>query len=414
MVLSLSIRTSKTHQIEREREREREREKMWLGFIKRVKPYVAMVSMQFGYAGMYIITMVSLKHGMNHYVLAVYRHAIATLVIAPFALLYERKIRPKMTVGVFLRIALLGFIEPVLDQNLYYVGMTYTSATFASATANVLPAITFIMALIFRLESVNMKKVRSIAKVVGTAITVSGALFMTLYKGPIIDFINFGSGHGGGRGGEGGNHRGAAVDKHWIPGTLMLLGRTFGWSAFFILQSLTLKKYPAELSLTALICLMGTLEGAAVSLVMERDLSAWKIGFDTNLVAAAYSGVVCSGVAYYVQGVVMKERGPVFVATFNPLCVVITAALGVFVLSESIHLGSVIGTVFIIVGLYTVVWGKSKDRMIQDDEPSNSGELPITSPVKPAVDAMRGRVGESEMSPSSKKAPENKVSNVEI
>lgn len=35
----------------------------------------------------------------------------------------------------------------------------------------------------------------------------------------------------------------------------------------------------------------------------------------------------------------MRERGPVFVATFNPLCVVITAALGVVVLSESIHLG---------------------------------------------------------------------------
>lgn len=49
--------------------------------------------------------------------------------------------------------------------------------------------------------------------------------------------------------------------------------------------------------------------------------------------------MVCSGVAYYVQGVVMRERGPVFVATFNPLCVVITAALGVVVLSESIHLG---------------------------------------------------------------------------
>ena len=54
-------------------------------------------------------------------------------------------------------------------------------------------------------------------------------------------------------------------------------------------QSFTLKEYPAELSLTALICLMGTLEGTAVSLVTVRDLSAWKIGFDSNLFAAAYS-----------------------------------------------------------------------------------------------------------------------------
>lgn len=65
-------------------------EKMWGGLMNSVKPYLAMISMQFGYAGMYIITMVSLKHGMNHYVLAVYRHAIATAVIAPFALFHER------------------------------------------------------------------------------------------------------------------------------------------------------------------------------------------------------------------------------------------------------------------------------------------------------------------------------------
>jgi len=50
-----------------------------------------------------------------------------------------------------------------------------------------------------------------------------------------------------------------------------------------------LKKYPAELSLTALICMTGMVEGAAVSLVMERDMSAWKIGFDSRLLAAAYS-----------------------------------------------------------------------------------------------------------------------------
>jgi hypothetical protein len=53
-----------------------------------------MVSLQFGYAGMYIITMVSLKHGMSHYILAVYRHVVATIVIAPFALVLERSLSP--------------------------------------------------------------------------------------------------------------------------------------------------------------------------------------------------------------------------------------------------------------------------------------------------------------------------------
>ena len=54
------------------------------------KPYIAMISLQFGYAGMNVLTKVSLNTGMSHYVLVVYRHAFATAVIAPFALVLER------------------------------------------------------------------------------------------------------------------------------------------------------------------------------------------------------------------------------------------------------------------------------------------------------------------------------------
>jgi len=49
-----------------------------------------MISLQFGYAGMTIITKISLNQGMSHYVLVVYRHAFATLAIAPFAFIFER------------------------------------------------------------------------------------------------------------------------------------------------------------------------------------------------------------------------------------------------------------------------------------------------------------------------------------
>lgn len=59
-------------------------------FIEGSKPYIAMISLQFGYAGMNIITKVSLNRGMSHYVLVVYRHAFATAAIAPFALVLER------------------------------------------------------------------------------------------------------------------------------------------------------------------------------------------------------------------------------------------------------------------------------------------------------------------------------------
>lgn len=56
----------------------------------RVKPYLLMVGLQFGAGGMYITSMATLNHGMSRYVLIVYRNAIAALVLAPFALIFDR------------------------------------------------------------------------------------------------------------------------------------------------------------------------------------------------------------------------------------------------------------------------------------------------------------------------------------
>ena len=56
---------------------------------------------------------------------------------------------------------------------------------------------------------------------------------------------------------------------------------------------------------------MGIVEGAIATLIFERDMHVWTIDWDSRLLACVYSGVVCSGIAYYVQGVVTRERGPV-------------------------------------------------------------------------------------------------------
>lgn len=50
-------------------------------------------------------------------------------------------------------------------------------------------------------------------------------------------------------------------------------------------------------------------------------------------------GIFCSGLAYYIQGVIMKDRGPVFVTAFNPLSMVIVAVLSTIILREQLNLG---------------------------------------------------------------------------
>ncbi|XP_040376964.1 WAT1-related protein At1g44800-like [Oryza brachyantha] len=351
-----------------------------------VKPYLAMILLQVGFAGMYVVAVASLKRGMSHFVLVVYRNLFATAVMAPFALWFERRVRPRMTLVIFLKIMGLALLEPVLDQNLYYMGANLTSAGFASALINVLPAVTFVMALVLRMERVRLRSVHSQAKIAGTLFTVAGAVLMVLYHGPVVQFPwTKGQHHDGASGGAGG-----AAGGGFLQGTIFIVVACVCWSGFFVLQSNTLQSYPAELSLTTLICLMGSVMSGAVALVAERhNTRAWLIGFDTRLFTCVYAGIVCSGVAYYVQGIVSRQRGPVFVTAFNPLCMIITAIMGSIILKEEIRLGSVIGAVIIVVGLYALIWGKSADNVnppasdagaaAGSNKGGAGGELPLTT-----------------------------------
>ncbi|PRQ43340.1 putative EamA domain-containing protein [Rosa chinensis] len=330
--------------------------------LKAAKPFFAVVFLQFGLAGMDILCKAALNQGVSNYVLVVYRHAVATLVVAPFAVVLDKKVRPKMTLSIFIKIMVLGLLEPVLDQNMYYLGMKYTTATFAAAMCNILPALTFVMAWILRLEKVKLKCIRSQSKVLGTAATVAGAMIMTLVKGPLLKLFWT-------RATTSNQQQTNGVDIHSsIKGAIMITVGCFCWACFMILQSVTLRSYPAELSLSAWICLMGTLEGTAVALVMERGNAAvWAIHWDGKLLAAVYSGIFCSGLAYYIQGVVMKHRGPVFVTAFSPLSMVIVAVMSSFILREQLFLGRLLGAAVIIIGLYLVVWGKSKENSPEEE-----------------------------------------------
>ncbi|GMJ14440.1 Usually multiple acids move in and out Transporters 14 [Hibiscus trionum] len=342
-------------------------------------PYVAMVLMRFGSAGMPIVAKYALNKGMSQHVLVVYRFAIATLVLAPFAIVFDRKVRPKMTLSVFVQIVLLSLLEPAIDQNLYYTGMKYTTATVATALCNVLPAFVFLLAWICRLEKVDVRKVQCRTKILGTIGTVGGAMIMTMFNGPILPLpwtkIN--------------NHQtktDSSNNEDPLKGAVMILVGCVCWACFVILQAITLKSYPAELSLATLICFMGTIEGAIVALVMERgNAAAWAIHWDSKLLAAIYSGIVCSGVAYYIGAMVIQAKGPVFYASFNPLTMVIVAIMSSFIFFERMYLGRVIGAIVIVVGLYMVLWGKSKDEKVSSESNNTKEQSPISGEAQMAT-----------------------------
>lgn len=61
-------------------------------WLRNSKDYLLIISLQFGSAGMYVLTMDALNKGMSHYAFVVYRNVIATVALAPFAFFLERYI----------------------------------------------------------------------------------------------------------------------------------------------------------------------------------------------------------------------------------------------------------------------------------------------------------------------------------
>lgn len=82
------------------------------------------------------------------------------------------------------------------------------------------------------MEKVNLKQIHSLAKVIGTGITLLGAMLMTFYKGPVVDILP----HSLGRSRHETASTFGSADQHWITGTIMLLSCIVGWSGFFIVQ----------------------------------------------------------------------------------------------------------------------------------------------------------------------------------
>ncbi|XP_034601351.2 protein WALLS ARE THIN 1 [Setaria viridis] len=333
---------------------------------ERARLHVAMLSLQFGYAGFHVVSRLALNMGVSKLVFPVYRNLIALCLLAPFAYYLEKKDRPAMTPGLLLQFFLLALCGITANQGFYLLGLDNTSPTFASAIQNSVPAITFAMAAALGIERVSLRRLDGLAKVAGTALCVAGASVITLFKGPAVfgpaaalDVAHHHQPAAPASGGGG---------KSWMLGCLYLMGHCVSWSGWLVLQAPVLKRYPARLSVTSYTCLFGLLQFLAVAAVAERDAAAWALGSGAELLTVLYAGLVASGVAFAVQTWCIDRSGPVFVAVYQPVQTLLVAVMASLILGERFYLGGIIGAVLIIAGLYLVLWGKSEERALAAKE----------------------------------------------
>ncbi|CAN1223356.1 WAT1-related protein At4g28040 [Linum grandiflorum] len=331
------------------------------------KPAMIMVALEFSYAGLALFTKAAFIGGLSPKIFVVYRQAIATLFMAPLAFISHRKnpsTRVSLTLKSFSWIFAASLFGVTGNQNAYFQGINLASSTAATAIINLIPAVTFILAVIFRMEKIKIRSVRSGAKIVGTVVCVAGAMAVAFLKGPKL--LN----HGFLLGSQ-------QDDKNWVMGCLLLFASSFFWSLWIILQVPITATCPNLIYSSAWLCFLATIQSTIVALFLEKDFSAWKLNSIFEFGCCLYGGAALA-VSFLGQAWCVAERGPVFPAIFNPLCAVITAVFASIFLHEQTYMGGLVGAVVVIIGLYMVLWGKAKDleeQNIIDKEKTSTADL---------------------------------------
>ncbi|XP_058758734.1 WAT1-related protein At3g28050-like [Vicia villosa] len=67
-----------------------------------------------------------------------------------------------------------------------YAGIYYSSSTLATTMLNLIPDFTFILVILFRMKQLDWKSYSSLAKSLGTIVSIVGAFIATLYKGAAL------------------------------------------------------------------------------------------------------------------------------------------------------------------------------------------------------------------------------------
>ncbi|KAJ3682488.1 hypothetical protein LUZ60_015061 [Juncus effusus] len=189
-----------------------------------LKAYGAVIVIQVTFTAMFILSKAALNAGLSALVLLFYRQAIASVFLVAFSVVEKWGAPPKTSFVLLLKIFMLALIGITLGLNVFHIGL-YTSETVSSAAFNAMSVITFFLAFLLRMETIEIRRIHGMAKAAGIVLCLAGVVVMAFYVGSAIHPLNHHHFFH-----QSGNSTGQVHSKGtWIKGTfLLLLGSTGG------------------------------------------------------------------------------------------------------------------------------------------------------------------------------------------
>ncbi|KAG8498483.1 hypothetical protein CXB51_005027 [Gossypium anomalum] len=374
-----------------------------------VAPFAVMLIMEGCTIALTILAKTALTAGISPFVFVVYTNAVGSILLLPFSFLYHRGERcvcvslsslymylyrtyayalfsinrllhhcffiincrieqSLFTFPLLFRIFFMGLTGVAISQNLAFLGLSYSSPIVVCAMGLLMPTISFLLSIILRTGRLDWRSTSSQAKMIGTFISIAGAIFVELYKGPFT------------------RPSPVSLDQHlqvipklfvfystpdrWVLGGILLAAATLSISVWNIVQMGTVKQYPQVMKVASSYSLVGTIQCLVFSLIMEGDLDAWKLKRKLDLLLIIVTGVFGSIIRSNVHLACTRMKGPFYVPMFKPFGVVFATVFGTCFFTNSLHYGrlySVIGTIIVGTGYYAVMWGQIREEELRKE-----------------------------------------------
>ncbi|XP_024031409.1 WAT1-related protein At5g40240 [Morus notabilis] len=213
------------------------------------------------------------------------------------------------------------------------------------------------------MEDMNLRGSITRIKIIGAMLSVSGPLIAVLYKGLTIP-----------------SSASSSPSPTSFPFNSVSAGkiankldhrRPFTSLPNHSRRNLTkvIKMYPDEQTVTLVYFICKTIIAVPICFMAETKLSAWRLKpemwitvITSGFFGPSFTTLLCTWGRHL--------KGPLYTSIFKPFFIAIAAVFGVIFLGDALCLASVVGATIIVVGIYSVIWGKAQDG------PDNLGDSP--------------------------------------
>ncbi|XP_059628902.1 WAT1-related protein At5g64700-like [Cornus florida] len=329
---------------------------------------VSMLAVQLFATGLQLLSRIILSEGTFVFALMAYRNVVGAVSVAPFALLWERGKAKEMRWSVLFWLFMNALTGVQMAMGLFYYGLKDTTATYAVNFLNLIPVATFVFSTIIGVEKLGLHRRAGKVKTLGAILCLGGALIISLYKGK-----TFHIGHHGVH-----QHLITRTTKpNWTRGTLFLVASVLSYATWFIVQVKLFKVFPYKYWATLFTCIIASIQSVVIGLCLDRKEAAWKLGWNLQLITIFYSGVLATALTFCLLSWAIANRGPTYPSMFNPLSLIFVAIIETLFMGQDITVGSLLGMLLIVVGLYLFLWAKSNELKSKPPPKAVDGEAAI-------------------------------------